>query len=164
MLASYYEVNGKEIKLKWPNDVMVTKPENGKLAGILVEKHGDAVVLGIGLNVNEPQDRKGVDPAASYVTYVANIKRLDTADFGREFLEQFYALYEQWLAKGFAPLKDEFNDAMLLNGRTMEIVDALGNSLAKGIAQGVDERGYLLLEREDGSVQAVASGEVHVLC
>ena len=164
MLASYYEVNGKEIKLKWPNDVMVTKPENGKLAGILVEKHGDAVVLGIGLNVNEPQDREGVDPAASYVTYVANIKRLDTADFGREFLEQFYALYEQWLTEGFAPLKDEFNDAMLLSGLTMEIVDALGNSLAKGIAQGVDERGYLLLEREDGSVQAVASGEVHVLC
>ena len=61
-------------------------------------------------------------------------------------------------------LKDEFNDAMLLSGRTMEVVDALGNSLAKGIAQGVDERGYLLLEREDGSVQAVASGEVHVLC
>ena len=125
---------------------------------------GDAVVLGIGLNVNEPQNREGVDPAASYVTYVANIKRLDTADFGREFLEQFYALYEQWLTEGFAPLKDEFNDAMLLSGRTMEVVDALGNSLAKGIAQGVDERGYLLLEREDGSVQAVASGEVHVLC
>ena len=163
MLASYYEVNGKEIKIKWPNDVMVTKPVNGKLAGILVEKHGDAAVLGIGLNVNEPQNGDPVDPAASYVTYVADIKRLDTADFAREFLEQFYALYERWLTEGFAPFKDEFNDAMLLSGRTIELVDAHGDSLAKGIAQGVDERGYLVLANEDGSVQAVASGEVHVL-
>ena len=163
MLASYYEVNGKQIKLKWPNDVMVTKPINGKLAGILVEAHGDALVLGLGLNVNEPQNGESIDPAASYVTYVANIKRLDTADFGREFLEQFYALYERWLEDGFAPFKDEFNEAMLLSGRTIELLDALGNSLATGIAQGVDERGYLVLLDEDGSTRAVASGEVRVL-
>src|ERR1700733_2246808 len=34
--------------LKWPNDVMVRE---GKIAGILVEQAGEAMILGIGLNV-----------------------------------------------------------------------------------------------------------------
>ncbi len=37
-----------DARLKWPNDILVG---DGKLAGILAEQHGDAIVVGIGLNV-----------------------------------------------------------------------------------------------------------------
>ncbi len=37
------------VSLKWPNDVLV---RNAKLAGILLEREGDAVVVGIGINVS----------------------------------------------------------------------------------------------------------------
>lgn len=38
---------GIEAKIKWPNDIMV---EDRKVAGILVETTGDAVVIGFGIN------------------------------------------------------------------------------------------------------------------
>jgi BirA family biotin operon repressor/biotin-[acetyl-CoA-carboxylase] ligase len=47
--------------LKWPNDLVVSDlPGAGdgdrKLAGVLAERDGDAVVVGIGINVNWPPD------------------------------------------------------------------------------------------------------------
>ncbi|MHB1596770.1 MAG: biotin--[acetyl-CoA-carboxylase] ligase [Streptosporangiaceae bacterium] len=39
---------GVRARLKWPNDVMAG---TGKLAGILAEQAGDAIVVGVGLNV-----------------------------------------------------------------------------------------------------------------
>lgn len=38
---------GFPVKIKWPNDLMLA---DRKVAGILVETHGDAVVIGIGVN------------------------------------------------------------------------------------------------------------------
>ena len=37
--------------LKWPNDVLV---RDGKISGILLEQAGDALILGIGINVLQP--------------------------------------------------------------------------------------------------------------
>src|SRR5216110_3252325 len=48
------EVAGVETRLKWPNDLLTA---DAKLAGILAEAAGDAVVVGIGLNVStEPAE------------------------------------------------------------------------------------------------------------
>src|SRR5215472_4664985 len=48
------ELTGVQARLKWPNDVLAGE---AKLAGILAEAVGDAVVVGIGLNVStEPAE------------------------------------------------------------------------------------------------------------
>lgn len=39
---------GDALKLKWPNDVLRA---NAKISGILIERHGDNVIIGIGVNV-----------------------------------------------------------------------------------------------------------------
>ena len=41
-------LNDSRLSLKWPNDVLL---EGGKVAGILVESNGDAIFVGIGVNV-----------------------------------------------------------------------------------------------------------------
>jgi BirA family biotin operon repressor/biotin-[acetyl-CoA-carboxylase] ligase len=48
--AAVRAVAGVEARLKWPNDVLAG---TGKLAGILAEAWGDAVVVGIGINVSQ---------------------------------------------------------------------------------------------------------------
>ena len=41
-------LNDSRLSLKWPNDVLL---EGGKVAGILVESDGDAIFVGVGVNV-----------------------------------------------------------------------------------------------------------------
>lgn len=51
-----------EVGLSWPNDVLVRHPDGRwhKAAGVLVEAVGEAVIVGVGVNV----DWRGVDRAA----------------------------------------------------------------------------------------------------
>ncbi|MBQ5795602.1 MAG: biotin--[Kiritimatiellae bacterium] len=42
------EIRGERVMLKWPNDVLIGLR---KVAGILCERHGDNVIVGIGINV-----------------------------------------------------------------------------------------------------------------
>src|SRR5207244_3953822 len=49
---------GKEIKIKWPNDILVS---NKKICGILIEngirsEQIDYTIVGIGININELPD------------------------------------------------------------------------------------------------------------
>jgi BirA family biotin operon repressor/biotin-[acetyl-CoA-carboxylase] ligase len=59
---------GLDVSLKWPNDVLVSGAEPGmagKLAGILAEQAGDAIVVGIGLNVSARRDELPAPQATS---------------------------------------------------------------------------------------------------
>ena len=55
------QVSALDAALKWPNDVLL---RSGKLAGILAEQSGDAVVVGIGVNVSTARHELPA-PAAS---------------------------------------------------------------------------------------------------
>ncbi len=57
-------LDGVEVGLKWPNDVLAGLPGSpGKLAGILAEVARPVVVIGLGLNVFEAPD--GIEGATS---------------------------------------------------------------------------------------------------
>src|SRR5690606_26700729 len=68
--------DGVEALLKWPNDVVVyvegeEMPGWGllrKIAGVLCERHDDAVVAGIGVNVSQTEQELPVPHAASLAT------------------------------------------------------------------------------------------------
>ena len=53
---------GLSAQIKWPNDVML---DRRKVAGILVELRDGAVVVGIGLNVNQTRDQLPRDASRS---------------------------------------------------------------------------------------------------
>ncbi len=138
---------GIECGVKWPNDVQV---EGRKLAGVLIEarpQDGWAVV-GVGLNLAiEPREfppelrktaisLKGVPPAAATVTLSQRL--------------------EDWV--------EAYPDAILAAWRER---DALrGREVAwdggSGVADGVDDRGYLLVRTPAGDRIAVGAGEVHL--
>jgi BirA family biotin operon repressor/biotin-[acetyl-CoA-carboxylase] ligase len=59
-------VTGVQTRLKWPNDILVGP---AKLAGILAEAAGDAIVVGVGLNVSaEPGELPPPGPGALAAT------------------------------------------------------------------------------------------------
>lgn len=137
--------------IKWPNDVIV---EGRKTAGILAETHDGAVVLGIGLNVNQTEGELpagGAVPAGSLLT--ASGTRRRRAPILAELLLRLERAYERWREDGLDSLHDGLAARDLLRGRRV-LVDGQG-----GVALGLDRRGRLEVELTDGR-RAVESGEV----
>ena len=52
-ITEVLEDNGFKPLIKWPNDILI---DNKKVAGILTEKVGKHIIIGIGLNVNMNRD------------------------------------------------------------------------------------------------------------
>ncbi|MFT4768037.1 MAG: BirA family biotin operon repressor/biotin-[acetyl-CoA-carboxylase] ligase [Glaciecola sp.] len=149
----------ENLSLKWPNDIYL---DGRKLAGILVEMSGDFsgpcdVVIGVGINVQLP----------AYVTDQieqpwSDLRSFADGSFSRSLLAgkllnrllPALAVYEQ---QGFAMWRERWQSLDAFANRSV-IVDNSGQRLA-GQAEGVDERGALLLRTSTG-VQSIHGGEV----
>jgi BirA family biotin operon repressor/biotin-[acetyl-CoA-carboxylase] ligase len=145
------EVVGAPARIKWPNDVVLG---GRKVAGILAEMRGGAVVVGIGVNVNQTADEL---PAGAKVP-AGSLRSLDGVVRDREavlatLLAELDRRYAAWLAEGLTALAPELDARDFLRGRA---VAAAG---VAGTAAGIDAAGRLLVETADGTIP-VESGEI----
>jgi BirA family biotin operon repressor/biotin-[acetyl-CoA-carboxylase] ligase len=145
------EATGHAAQVKWPNDVLLA---DRKVAGILAELRDGAVVLGIGVNVNQteeqlPRDAK-VPPTS--LRAVDGVER-DREDVLAAVLRRLDELYAGWRDRGLAAVQADLRERDHLRGRRVH-TDA-----GAGVAAGIDDAGRLLVRTEAGTV-AVESGEV----
>ena len=85
-------VTGVQTRLKWPNDVLVGP---AKLAGILAEAAGDAIVVGVGLNVSaEPGELPPPGPGALAATSLRIAASASAASAAQEIAAQEIAAQE----------------------------------------------------------------------
>jgi BirA family transcriptional regulator, biotin operon repressor / biotin---[acetyl-CoA-carboxylase] ligase len=143
-----------ECKVKWPNDVHV---EGRKLAGVLIEARPQDgwAVIGIGLNLSiepyefpeELRDRAISLSGVPFPRY-AEIRNTAVAAINSRFARWVGAEHDAVLAA--------WRGRDALRGR--EIAWEGGS----GIADGVDDRGYLLVLTPGGDRIAVGAGEVHL--
>ncbi len=139
-------------RLKWPNDVLV---EGRKVAGVLLDGRGDAVVCGIGVNVNQSADELPGDAR----TKPASLRTLTGGAHDRgallvELLVRLEARYDTWRASGLAPLLPELERRDALHQRAVTVGDVTGT------AAGLAPDGRLRIVSADGAERLVASGEV----
>jgi BirA family transcriptional regulator, biotin operon repressor / biotin---[acetyl-CoA-carboxylase] ligase len=88
-------VTGVQTRLKWPNDVLVGP---AKLAGILAEAAGDAIVVGVGLNVSaEPGELPPPGPGALAATSLRIAASASAASAAQEIAGQEIAGQESAL-------------------------------------------------------------------
>jgi BirA family biotin operon repressor/biotin-[acetyl-CoA-carboxylase] ligase len=142
------------VALKWPNDLLI---DRNKFAGILVEGEGATVVIGSGVNcVHHPAGTEypATDLAAAGVratpeSLFAHLsatmpRRLAQWDRGAGFA----AIRRDWLARAAGlgkPVRVKTDDLQLA-----------------GIFEGMDESGRLVLRMPDGTIRAMAAGDVHL--
>jgi BirA family biotin operon repressor/biotin-[acetyl-CoA-carboxylase] ligase len=140
---------GVDATLKWPNDLLV---DDRKLAGILAEAAGDAVVVGIGVNVEWPE----IPDELVGIATACNLEggRPTTRD---ELLDAFLARYEARLAD-LGATAVEYRARLGTIGRKVRVERADGNLV--GTATGVDDHGRLLVTSDDGTTEAIAAGDV----
>ena len=149
-----------DARLKWPNDVMV---RGGKLAGILAEQAGDAIVVGIGINVTVGRDDLPVPGATSLALEGAastDRERLLAAALG-----QLGRWYLEW--KGEAGdadrsgLRPEYLRRCATVGQQVR-VSLPGGTAITGEAVDVDRAGRLVVSSAGGLVPVSAGDVVHV--
>ena len=153
---------GLSAGIKWPNDVVI----NGKkICGILTEMYQSAagsffLVIGTGINVNQKEFPEEVKKTASSLALELG------ADVDREVLlasvlRHFSDCYDSFLETMDLSGQKELYESFLVNkGRVVEVLDPKGEW--QGTAIGIEKTGELLVQREDGSVEAVYAGEVSV--
>lgn len=143
------EIRGEKIALKWPNDVLLG---GRKLAGILCERNGDAVIVGIGLNVKE-------QPFPPEIAARATFLGEDSVPAVRDrVLESLGAWIGRWRERGFAALYREIAAVDCLRGRKVAVLRTDGDADAvKGVCGGITLSGAL----DVGGVEVYA-GEAHV--
>ena len=148
-----------EIKLKWPNDVLMNRK---KVCGILLENLGhDAarrlqLLIGIGINLRHHPDPKDSNwPATSM-----DAETVDTADFQRMLDTLTGALTTRLRSEartGFdATRKDWLKHAIRL-GDTIEV--RLPTQQLHGVFREIDSNGALVLETASG-VRTITAGDV----
>jgi BirA family transcriptional regulator, biotin operon repressor / biotin---[acetyl-CoA-carboxylase] ligase len=89
-------VTGLSTEIKLPNDVLIG---GRKAAGILAEASDGRVVLGIGVNVNVPQQDlpQDVEPPATSLL-VETGREVDRAELLLELLARLERAYDEWVA------------------------------------------------------------------
>ncbi|MEU4421961.1 biotin--[acetyl-CoA-carboxylase] ligase [Actinoplanes sp. NPDC024001] len=155
------EVAGVEAALKWPNDLLVG---DRKCAGILAEVAGDAVVIGIGLNVStRAEELPATTGVAATSLRVAGAEHLDRDPLLRALLRGLARWYQGWREAGgdaeMCGLLGEYQRGCATVGRTVRVLLPGGGELT-GEALSVDRDGQLVIRTVDAGEHRVSAGDV----
>ena len=142
-----------QARIKWPNDVLV---DGAKIAGILLERAGDSIVVGIGINVvGHPE---GLDRP---VTSLAAQGAADAQ--ASALIERLAELFAHWLAIWRAQGLDPVRAHWLLNahasGTAMRVVQPDGETV-EGTFDTLDQQGMLILRLANGDTRAIHAGDI----
>ena len=141
-----------QCRVKWPNDVWVGER---KLAGILIEAQPpNWAVIGIGLNVSIERDE-----------FPADLRRPATSmgrGVGTEAaLAAVCECLDEWVDADRDRVLGEFRKRDALRGGEIGWVGAGGAAEdGSGVADGIDDRGNLVVVSSEGERLSLGSGEV----
>jgi BirA family biotin operon repressor/biotin-[acetyl-CoA-carboxylase] ligase len=148
---------GVRTSLKWPNDLLA--PDGAKLAGILAESCGPAVVVGVGLNVSTRRDE--LPDTGTSLTLVRG-GPVHRAEVLLAFLREFERRYLRWAELLGDPvtsgLAQDYLSWCSTVGAAVTVTMPDGSTL-EGVAEAIDWDGRLLVRTSAGVVE-LASGDV----
>lgn len=159
---SVRELTGADALIKWPNDIVIG---GKKVCGILAEMvldgaKLDAVIIGVGVNVGIQEFPAELAQTATSLEQACR-KNISPSELLAAILEQFSARYEAYCSVGnMSGLLEPYNALLANRDREVCVLEPQGNY--NGTARGINEKGELLVELADGTVNAVYAGEVSV--
>jgi len=160
---------GLEVKIKWPNDLMVSER---KLGGILTEMKSDQdrivfAVIGIGINVSSSLD---AFPPEVRAVAASIIEELREKGYSQEIsrtliiaaiLNELERWFKVLMKGGRIQLINEWKKLSSTLGRRVKVVS--GKDTFSGIAEDIDEEGMLILRLPSGGVKKISAGDVIML-
>lgn len=143
------------LRLKWPNDLMAGA---AKLAGILIERTGDAVIIGFGVNLAHHPEGIG-RPVTSLAALTGTAP--DPGAFCAELVEAVAEWVGCWRVEGLAPVRSRWLERAHPTGTMLRALAPDGE--IAGSFAGLGDDGALLLHDESGGVRHVLAGDVFLI-
>jgi BirA family biotin operon repressor/biotin-[acetyl-CoA-carboxylase] ligase len=142
-------VSAQGLMLKWPNDLML---QGKKLAGILLERSGDRVAVGFGVNLASAPaltDREAAALAAEVAPQV----------FAPLLAGSLARLLQLWRSTETSALARAWQERAHPPGTRLS-VHVNKDETVTGLFAGLEPDGALRLQWEDGTIDIVRAGDV----
>lgn len=161
---------GLEASIKWPNDIMI---RDKKAGGILMEMKTegdkiDIIALGTGINVNMPLSMfdNEIRPIATSLKEEAK-RDIDRSGLLKESLNQLDYWYNELLGGNRDAIIEEWLRMDSTTGHEVMVQILAPHRETQrqftGIAEGIDERGCLIVRLPSGRIEKVSAGDVTIL-
>ncbi|MBM9478475.1 biotin--[acetyl-CoA-carboxylase] ligase [Nakamurella flavida] len=151
---------GRDVGLKWPNDVLV---DGDKIAGILGEAGAETVVVGSGVNITLRADELPRPDATSLALLGAVGPAFDRAALAAAVLDGLSARLDRWfVADGDVDaggLRADYRDRSATLGRSVRL-QIPGGAEVLGVATDITPDGALVVRTTDGRERAWSVAEV----
>ena len=125
-----------ETEIKWPNDVLI---RSRKVCGILSELHGEVerplVIIGIGINVENPAPENGIS-----ISELFDVSRKEVFE---RVLKNFSKTYRMLLSGSWDELRREIEKRCSTIGKKVKVITPSG--VIEGIAESIAEDGSLVV-------------------
>ncbi|WP_229665515.1 biotin--[acetyl-CoA-carboxylase] ligase [Croceicoccus mobilis] len=141
--------------LKWPNDLLVG---GAKLAGLLLERQGDCIVIGVGVNLAsapELPDRATVSLAELGVA-------VERDAFAADLASRLAAELAIWRSAGLTETLARWTARGPRIGARIA-ANPHGDERLTGTYRGLDPEGGLLMRLDTGAIRAIHAGEVELV-
>lgn len=143
------------LSIKWPNDVLAG---DAKLAGTLLERHGDAVIVGIGANLVHAPDLPD-RPAMSLAGLVGTSPAPDTVL--ETLAEAFARRLAEWRGAGLAATIGAWGERAHPIGTALTVRPS-GEPPLTGLFDGLDAIGALRLRLAGGGERVIHAADILV--
>ena len=151
----------KDAEIKWPNDIMI---HDKKVCGILTEAVTqfntiENIIIGVGIDVNMDITNFPDELQAGTTTIADELgEKADENTLIRVFLEEFEKIGEVFLEDGIEDILKEWRKRSYTIGKIVE-VRAPFNKYYDAYVVGIGKEGALIVEKIDGTLEKVISGE-----
>lgn len=146
-------------QIKWPNDLLVNKK---KVGGVLTEtfpiKNRIAASIGLGLNVNMPEDLlQTIDKPATSLHLILH-KQIEPLSLLDPLLKLFTSHLALLQSEGFVPFQKRFLELLAFQGEPITV--HLPNKTIHGICNGITIDGRLQILLPIGDLVTLSAGEI----
>jgi BirA family biotin operon repressor/biotin-[acetyl-CoA-carboxylase] ligase len=146
---------GGDLSIKWPNDLLLG---GAKLSGILLERAGNAVVIGIGVNlVHHPEGLPR--PVTSLAAHDVPV---DPEPFLEMLADGFARWLERWRGEGLDPVRRRWVERAHPKGTALT-ANLPDGAAVEGLFDGLDSDGALVLRLADGTSRVIHAADVFLI-
>lgn len=151
----------KNAEIKWPNDILI---HGKKVCGILTEAITsfntiESVIIGVGIDANISIENFPEELRENMTTLNDEIgEKVDENLLIKLFLEEFEKISEQFINEEYETILKEWRKNSYIIGKIVEVHEPFSKPY-DGYVLGISRDGSLVVEKIDGTLEKVISGE-----